>query len=409
MSAPTVSIIIPVIRPEKAKRCIEEALFHTAGMDAVVVSAEDTDRIGCPKMVDRLVSEARGDLICFLGDDTIPQPGFLEAALAAMATLPDGWGLVALNDGIHNGELATHWLADRRMLDLIPGRQFFSTDYQHCFCDRELTDIAKDHGRYAYAADAVIIHDHPIRTGEEPDDDLKRVYRAEVYEADQRTYWRRKRERNGFKLGIGFPLVDDKVPVQFFTSFTCMEKPAEYTMLLPQFPHGPFVGNIADARNSLVKQALDDGCTHLLMCDTDQIYPADTLTRLLAHDVDVCGVRVHRRWPPFDVILLRGDLGRYEHVPEAECFSGDLVDVDATGTGCLLFKMEVFDRVPAPWFKLHYHQGKPVGEDIYFCSQARKAGVRIAVDTGIEVGHFSTHVIGRGTYLLYKKLNSQAA
>lgn len=207
------------------------------------------------------------------------------------------------------------------------------------------------------------------------------------------------------KLGIGFPLVDASVPVLFFTSFVCMDKGTEYSLFLPEFPHGPFTGDIAAARNSIVRQALLEGCTHLLMCDTDQVYPADTLSRLIAHDKDVVGVRVHRRWPPFDVILYRGEVGKYNHVPDEECFSGDLVEVDATGTGCLLFKMDVFDRIAEPWFKMEIRDDNPVGEDIYFCDKARKAGVRIFVDTSIEVGHLTTHTVGRGNYELFKRAN----
>jgi len=407
-----ISVILPVIRPEKAKRCVEalrgqtaEVLGYVDGVRGQLVSARDTKRIGCPRMVAKLVGRSHGGLFLFLGDDTIPQPGMIEAALKVMATLPDGWGLVGLNDGLHEGRVATHWLADRRVLGLTGG-EFFHTGYRHCFCDRELTDICQEAGRYAYAKDALLVHDHPVNTGEAPDADYARVYSPAVYEADRALYYRRKRERAGFRLAIGFPLVDPTVPAPFFTSFACLQKPAEYILLTPTFPHGPWAGSIADARNSLVEQARELGCTHLLMCDTDQKYPADTLTRLMEHEVDVCGVRVHRRWPPFDVILYKGQMGSYKHIRDEVCFCGDLVEVDATGAGCLLFDMAVFDRLPAPWFKLGVHtDGKPYGEDIYFCNEARKAGVRIFVDTSVEVAHLTVHEIGRGTYELFKKCN----
>lgn len=401
-----ISVILPVIRPEKVKRCAN-GLIEDSGIARYsyeIKGVEDTERIGCPHMVAKLVEQARGDLFLFLGDDTIPQPGMIEAALKAMVTLPDGWGLVGLNDGLHDGRVATHWLADRRVLELTGG-EFFHTGYKHCFCDRELTDICQEAGRYVYAPDARLVHDHPVNGGE-PDEDYKRVYAPEVYEADRALYYRRKRERAGFRLAIGFPLVDPTVPVPFFTSFACLQKPAEYILLTPKFPHGPWAGSISDARNSLVKQAREAGCTHLLMCDTDQVYPPDTLTKLLSHEVDVCGVRVHRRWPPFDVILYRGEMGTYKHVKDEVCFGGDLVEVDATGAGCLLFDMSVFDVLPFPWFQQGFQpDGKPYGEDIYFCSQARKAGRRIFVDTSIEVGHLTVHEIGRGTYELFKKCN----
>jgi hypothetical protein len=396
-----VSIIIPVVREDKAARCIEAIMQDPAYSPATVeiVSDVDHERIGCPRMVERLTAHASHDYVMFLGDDCIPQPGFIQAALNAMLVLPAGWGVVGLNTTPGNDR--AHWMAHKRMLEHIPGGAFFSTEYAHCYGDDELKDIAQDLGRWAFAKDAIIEHDHPIN-GANADEHYVRVYADGVKAHDRATYFRRKRERYGFKVAIGFPLVDANIPVPFFTSFACMEKGSSYTLLVPQFPHGPWSGSIADARNSLVEQALQDGCSHLLMLDTDQTYPPNTLAKLLSHQVDVCGVRVHRRYPPFDVILYRGQVGRYKHVPDAECFSGDLVEVDATGTGCLLFDMRVFDRVAHPWFKLDIHDGKPVGEDIYFCNKARQTGVRIFVDTSIEVGHLALHEVGRGTYEIYK-------
>jgi len=84
-------------------------------------------------MLDKLVKSARGEHIMFLGDDTIPQPGFIQAALNAMAKLPGGWGVVGLNS--QKSRHAAHFLADKRILDLLPDREFFNTAYKHCWCD----------------------------------------------------------------------------------------------------------------------------------------------------------------------------------------------------------------------------------------------------------------------------------
>jgi len=409
---PLVSILIPVVRPEKAKRCIEtlrsifDAEIGYGWPNKIEIIAEpDVDRIGCPRMLSQLVEQAQGDLICFLGDDTIPEPGWLDYALETMKTLPDGWGLVGLNT--ENSVPFAHWIADRRMLDLLPDRQFFNHAYQHNFCDRELYDIAVENGRWAWCEDSRIKHDHPV-TGSEADEFNR--FASERFQADQKTYWRRKRERLGFKLGIGFPLVDRMVHVSFFTSFACMDKPEAYNLYYPTMPHGPWGGTIAEARNDLVLQALEDGCSHLLMLDTDQTYPPETLNRMLDHDVDVCGVRVHRRYPPFDPIMYRGEMGRYQRISDDEMFSGELVRVDATGTGCLLFRMDVFDRVERPWFQLGVHpEDKPYGEDIYFCDKARRAGIDICVDTSLTVGHLTWHEVGRGDYELFQLIEKGRA
>lgn len=390
-----VSIIIPVIRPKKANRCIDA--IRADGFAGEILHREDTERIGCPKMVEALAVDAEGGIICFLGDDTIPRPGWLQAGLDKMATLPDGWGVVGLRT--EGSVVCAHWLADKRMLPLLGG-QFFSTEYEHNFCDNELMDIAIENGRWAATDEVVIDHDHFVN-GCEVDEDHKRVSIREAFERGRKIYIRRKRERLG-KIAIGFPLVDPTVPVQFLTSFCCIEKPSEYTLLTPQFPHGPWSGSIADARNSIVEQARQDGAKWLLMCDTDQVYPHDTLTKLLQHGKDICGVRVHRRWPPFDPIFYRGELGKYLSVSDEEAYSGDLIDVDATGTGCLLLNMEIFDHLEYPWFRFDIHEGNPVGEDIFFCSRAKAAGLKIFIDTSIEVGHLTTLEVGKTLHQICK-------
>jgi len=194
---PKVSIIIPVIRPVKAEKCCAAIYSNAGSWDYEVVMQDDRDRIGCPKMVKRLVEKSAGQMVCFLGDDTIPQPGFLKNALKAMEGLPDGWGLIGLNDGHQNGnKLATHWLADKRLLPLLGG-EFFHTGYYHTRCDRELTLRCQELGRYAWARDAMIKHEHPAFSTGKVDEDYRRVYSEEYIGHDKRLFW--VRSQNNWK------------------------------------------------------------------------------------------------------------------------------------------------------------------------------------------------------------------
>jgi len=402
-----ISIIIPVIRPEKAKRCIA-SIHENAGIPRhqyEIITEVDEHRIGCPKMVKRLVEKTRYDLICFLGDDTRMAPDCLKNALLTMNRFPDGWGLVALNEQNPRKHRATasHFLAHKTLLPPLGG-EFFSTAYRHAYCDNELADRAMELGRYAFAQNAVIIHDHPINGGER-DADYDRVYRSDNVRHDHRLYLDRKLKAGRSSLAIGLPLVESRVPVQFMASFLVMDKP-DFTLLMPTFPVGTFAGNIADARNSLVTQALDEHCTHLLMMDTDQIYPPDTIAKLMGHSQPVVGTPVHRRWPPFDPILYRGKPGQYVHVPDGECYSGAMVPVDATGCGCILYDLRVFFDLEMPWFKIEkLPDGKTLGEDLGLCARLRENDVPIYVDTSIEIGHLTTYQVNRSTYELFKKFN----
>jgi hypothetical protein len=211
---------------------------------------------------------------------------------------------------------------------------------------------------------------------------------------------RRRVQNNSIKLGIGWPCYDDRINTMFVKSFLGMEKP-NYGLYTPQYH-----GSVDQIRNGLVVQALEDNKTHLLMMDTDQIYPADTLPKMLKHKKDIVGVRVHKRWPPFDVVMHKGPMGKKRrHIPDEICFSGKLVEVDATGTGCLLFNMNVFKKIKYPWFRTRRRvTGQIVGEDIAFCRRARKEGFKIFIDTSIEVGHLSEMIINTDFYKLYKKV-----
>ena len=191
-----VSIIIPYIRKEGMERC-KDAIFKNSGVPKEqfeILTSFDGDRIGAPLMVKFLVDVAKHDLVMFLGDDTVPQPDFLSNALQVMAKIPDGWGLVGLNDGVQNGlYLATHWLGHKKLLSLIDG-EFFHTGYYHCFCDNELTQRATALGRYLWSTDAKIKHLNPMVTpGVETDEDYKRVYSLEWFFHDQVLFWKRKR------------------------------------------------------------------------------------------------------------------------------------------------------------------------------------------------------------------------
>ena len=132
---------------------------------------------------------------------------------------------------------------------------------------------------------------------------------------------------SNFKLGIAIPLTFPFVPAGFFYSFAVMDRP---NYIFMHQDNGP----IDALRNNLVEQALTEGCSHLIMLDTDMEYHRETIPRLLSHRLPIVGALCYRRYPPFDPLMLRGSpVEGYESVDKWE--DGELVEVDATGTGCL--------------------------------------------------------------------------
>ena len=200
-------------------------------------------------------------------------------------------------------------------------------------------------------------------------------------------------------LAVGIPLSFTHVPSPFFHSFALMEK--------PDFNYIPINGGPVDEmRNLIVREAQQLGCTHLIMMDTDMVYHHKTLTRLMAHRLPVVGALCFRRYPPFDPLMFRGDINAYELIEEWE--NNSLVEVDATGTGCLMFDMSIFDALPYPWFRFRNNPDPRslgiVGEDIGLCSDLRRKGYKIFVDTAIPAGHLGMLEVNRETWDLYKAM-----
>ena len=207
---------------------------------------------------------------------------------------------------------------------------------------------------------------------------------------------------SNFRLGIALPLTYQMIPSAFFDSFIAMDKPP-YVYL--RTSNGP----IDEMRNALVRDAMVANCTHIIMMDTDQVYHPNTIPRLLSHNLPVVGCLVHRRYPPFDPLLLRGEIGKYQTIEKWAPES--LVEVDATGTGCLLFDMQIFRDMPSPWFRARQegYGAKPIGEDIGFCADLRATGYKIFVDTSVPAGHLSQFQITEGTWRLYRRLKEAEA
>lgn len=190
-----ISIIIPVVRLDKINNLVK-MIKDKAGLDCneyEIIHKYDETRIGCPKMVKHLTDISNGDMVCFLGDDTLPQDNFLSEALKEMQKFKDGWGLVGLNDGTGRIDLPCHWLAHKKLLDYLENKEFFYTGYTHCYCDKELMDKANELGRYSYCLSSLVLHDHPALTGKPTDDpDYCRVYKPAIREKDMNLYYSRK-------------------------------------------------------------------------------------------------------------------------------------------------------------------------------------------------------------------------
>lgn len=64
-------------------------------------------------------------------------------------------------------------------------------------------------------------------------------------------------------------------------------------------------------------------------------------------------------------------------------------ECNGLGMGFTLFKLDVFTRLEKPWFRtLNGEGGKSYTQDLYAFERMRKAGMRVAADTRVKVGHY---------------------
>jgi glycosyltransferase involved in cell wall biosynthesis len=164
---PMVSIIIPTLGREEKLKNLLASIKENAGYDNYEVIVEHDqfppNNAGVPKTFKKGVEKSKGELVMYLGNDCIARKDFLKEAVDAMVKyFPALDGLVSLNDGYWYGEVATHFLAGKKLLPLIGG-EFFHTGYHHTGCDSELTQMARKLGKYIFAEEARIYHDHPIQ------------------------------------------------------------------------------------------------------------------------------------------------------------------------------------------------------------------------------------------------------
>lgn len=425
-----VSIIIPVIRPDKAKRCIE-AIRQNAGVQEIhgtlhrndwpndptantyeIITEEDRKRIGVTKMVKRLVEKSKGDAVCFIGDDCIPQKDFLKNALRAMAEIPDGWGLVSFNDNPNTTRSAAHWVAHKKLLPFLDG-EFFHTGYRHCFCDDELMIRVQNMNRYIYAYDAKIFHEHPaVHKFVAQDESFKKVHSPEIYNADHALFQSRMRNdwktpqaqpaaepakiTKPVKVAIGLPS-GDLLHADFATAFV--------NLCIYSMTRGVHIAIINQkssvveiSRNQIVQEAEKIGADYILWLDSDMTFPAQTLQRLLSHQKDIVCVDAVRRREPITQVLTGMDNKPLQHKKDPGP-KDPLVEVKGGTCAVQLIKMDVYAKLSQPHFLVTYNEknGQFLGEDYYFSNKARTAGFKILCDAYLSayIGH-----IGCKTFFL---------
>ena len=219
---------------------------------------------------------------------------------------------------------------------------------------------------------------------------------------------RKKRRKKPLSIFIATPTMGD-VPMQYAHSLVALVLKTK-----EKYPDCKIVMSTVyrkmhhRARTELAEAFLMTDCTHLMWIDDDNIPREDDLNKLLAHDVPLISGLYFRRSEPYEPIIMvsrENGVGTVRRPDIYRMKSKKPVKIHSTGMGFMLIKREVLEAVKkmnVPMFDIR----GGIGEDIWFCMQAKGAGYDILLDTSVEIGHLGEKEMVTGkTYLKFYEEN----
>lgn len=207
------------------------------------------------------------------------------------------------------------------------------------------------------------------------------------------------------KILIAVPCMD-MVSARFAQCLTTMRKVGKCTVSF-------LIGSLVyDSRNKLAALALDMEADYILWLDSDMVFDADTLERMMdvldEHpEIDVLSGLYFRRGHPFTPVLFSKlepkEDGTLEH-EGVEAVPDELFEVAGCGFGCVLMRTDMLLDIAAKegggvWFT----PLATAGEDTAFCIRARENGYKIFCDPSITLGHMAYTPVTKDFYHALKE------
>lgn len=154
---------------------------------------------------------------------------------------------------------------------------------------------------------------------------------------------------------------------------------------------------LSRSRHTLAREARNLGMSHLLMIDSDMTFPIWTLHQLLSHNLDVVAANCATKGvPSYPTARQQGDTPAGNLVESKD--KKGLEKVWRVGTGVMLIKTSVFDRIAQPWFGITWNAANDdyTGEDWSFCQACQAANIAVYVDHMLSnyIGHLGIKSYG---------------
>ena len=164
---------------------------------------------------------------------------------------------------------------------------------------------------------------------------------------------------------------------------------------------------LTKVRNGIVKRFLDSDADVLMFLDSDMVWEARTLQKLVESpfDISVANYRKRNNEVVYLAIAYATDCGLI-----GSNHNGDTwLQTFQAGTGMMAIKRRVFNAIPqqptyednggqvACFFDFELRDGQYYGEDYTFCRKAVESGAQIFILANAYIGHIGDTVYG-GNY-----------
>ena len=157
------------------------------------------------------------------------------------------------------------------------------------------------------------------------------------------------------------------------------------------------------SREYLILGALQANADYLMFLDSDQTISAEGIEKLASHldnGEDIVTTLIFRKDPPFHPCIFSKQKLLPNKQISLEFYDIDNQDltkpfyVESSGFGCIMMKLDIFKKMPQPWFLPAPYSG----EDITFMYKAKQMGYKVLCDPTIEVGHYGIKNYTRKDY-----------
>jgi len=150
---------------------------------------------------------------------------------------------------------------------------------------------------------------------------------------------------------------------------------------------------VAKAFNSAIEMILANPVLSkfkfLFTLEDDNIPPPDCLLKLYEsmREYDVVGSLYWTKGEGGQPMIYGNPYDAPLNFMPQRPISGTVQRCNGVGMGATLFKMDLFRKIPAPWFETIQDERGAATQDLAFCTKVCKLGGKIAVDTRVKTGH----------------------